>query len=251
MTAIKPRKPHDGRTCGAKTRKGTSCQARAGHGTDHVGQGKCKLHGGATPIKSGRYSKITRPRLVEILADLDNDGTDPLDLEPELKLLRGLVLDYVERHDALTEALLDWHSSFGPGYAQEVQDWRHKLADWCELLDTKGSFEPPPIPIPRAFEAKPRQMPDILSVGRFIADIGAMVERIHKRRAEGTITLVTLNRVLEQHGFELVAVAEDVIKDAATREKLLDAVDQRWDSIRLDTIQSSSPRHSRSTGPPN
>lgn len=250
MTVSKPQEPHDGPTCGAKTRKGTPCKARAGHGTDHVGQGKCKLHGGATPIRSGRYSKIARPRLVEILEGLKNDGTDPLDLEPELQLLRGLVLDYIERYDAITEALLDWHSSFGPGYAQEVQDWRHKLADWCKLLDTDGS-DPPSIPIPRAFEAKPRQMADILTVGRFINDIGAMVERIHKRRAEGTITLATLDRVLEQHGFELVAVAQEVIPDAAARETLLDAVEQRWDSIRLDTVQPSSTRRASSTGPPN
>lgn len=36
---------HDGR-CGAKTRKGTPCLQKAGWGTNHVGSGRCKLHGG-------------------------------------------------------------------------------------------------------------------------------------------------------------------------------------------------------------
>lgn len=35
--------------CGAKTKVGTPCEQRAGWGTDHVGEGRCKLHGGKTP----------------------------------------------------------------------------------------------------------------------------------------------------------------------------------------------------------
>lgn len=42
----KAKQPHDGTICGAKTREGTPCKQRAGWGTDHVGEGRCKLHGG-------------------------------------------------------------------------------------------------------------------------------------------------------------------------------------------------------------
>jgi hypothetical protein len=35
--------------CGAKTRKGTPCLQRAGHGTNHPGVGRCSKHGGASP----------------------------------------------------------------------------------------------------------------------------------------------------------------------------------------------------------
>ncbi len=35
--------------CAAKTRKGSPCQQPAGWGTQHVGVGRCKLHGGAEP----------------------------------------------------------------------------------------------------------------------------------------------------------------------------------------------------------
>ncbi len=39
--------PHDDYPrCGAKNRTGTPCQQKAGWGTDHVGTGRCKLHGG-------------------------------------------------------------------------------------------------------------------------------------------------------------------------------------------------------------
>lgn len=35
--------------CGAETRDGGECQRPAGWGTDHVGEGRCKQHGGASP----------------------------------------------------------------------------------------------------------------------------------------------------------------------------------------------------------
>lgn len=35
--------------CGAKNRAGTPCQQKAGWGTEHVGYGRCKLHGGKSP----------------------------------------------------------------------------------------------------------------------------------------------------------------------------------------------------------
>ena len=43
-------KVHDNKKnkCGAKTRAGTPCQLLAGWGTDHVGTGRCKLHGGSS-----------------------------------------------------------------------------------------------------------------------------------------------------------------------------------------------------------
>ena len=47
MRAKSDNQPHDGYPCcEAKTRAGTPCRQKAGWGTDHVGMGRCKLHGG-------------------------------------------------------------------------------------------------------------------------------------------------------------------------------------------------------------
>ena len=40
----------EGGKCNAKTRSGGRCSKAAGWGTEHVGQGRCKLHGGNTPL---------------------------------------------------------------------------------------------------------------------------------------------------------------------------------------------------------
>lgn len=56
--------------CGAKKRDGSgeTCRQVAGWGTDHVGTGRCKLHGGLSPkgpespqFKSGMYSQYVDP----------------------------------------------------------------------------------------------------------------------------------------------------------------------------------------------
>ena len=82
--------------CGAKTKSGKACRHPAGFRTDHVGQGRCWLHGGATPIKSGRYSRIRRPALADSIASYGEDP-DPLDVRPELDAARALFQDFVER----------------------------------------------------------------------------------------------------------------------------------------------------------
>jgi hypothetical protein len=53
--------------CGAKTRSGTPCQQEAGWGTDHVGAGLCKLHGGSSPggkLAAAREESVTTAMLL-------------------------------------------------------------------------------------------------------------------------------------------------------------------------------------------
>lgn len=84
-------KPHDKKYCGAKTRAGTPCKRPAGWGTNHVGEGRCKLHGGkstgAPPekmkgnqnsTKHGLFSRYIPKETLEIMGMLDK--SDPADL---------------------------------------------------------------------------------------------------------------------------------------------------------------------------
>lgn len=49
----------DGARCGAKTRSGGTCTQVAGWGTDHVGEGPCKLHGGSTrSVRKGAQLRL-------------------------------------------------------------------------------------------------------------------------------------------------------------------------------------------------
>ena len=114
MTASKSERVHDRPLCGARKRQpaylGETCARPAGWGTEHVGSGKCKLHGGRSPggpIVHGRYSLAHRQSLAEKAQRFLNDPA-PGDLTAELALLRALLDDYV--------------SHFGEGIPMRAED---------------------------------------------------------------------------------------------------------------------------------
>lgn len=233
--------------CGAKTKSGSPCKHLAGMRTDHPGEGRCWLHGGATPIKHGRYSTITRPRIKELLEQFEHDE-EPLNLLPEVKLLRALIADFVERWEYYTDLTFRWHAMYSSDYRAAVSDWREKVVTMLE----DGGYENatpddlPPVPDPADYmPEKPRQVLDITAAAGMVDKVGAMVDRIEKHRREGAITLDTLNRVLEQLGVEVVHAAQEVIRDPATRAALLNAVERRWGTIHLDTAAPPRPQTSQ------
>lgn len=232
--------------CGAKNRQGKPCQQAAGWGTDHPGKGRCKLHGGASRVKHGRYSTIQRPRIRELLDQYENDPA-PLDLLPEVKLLRALLTDFVERYDDMVDGIHRWHASWQDDYLKAVGQWREKMlrhleTEWRDLdLDEDGQPALPPPPDPIEYVHKPRQLLDITAAAGLVDKVGAMVDRIERYRREGAITLDTLNRVLEQLGVEVVHAAQEVISDAATRAALLNAIERRWGTVHLDTAVPARP----------
>jgi hypothetical protein len=67
-------------TCGAKTRTGGRCAKTAGWGTGHHGTGRCRLHGGASPLAeiSGAVQLARREAVVM---------GSPLDVEPHVAIL--------------------------------------------------------------------------------------------------------------------------------------------------------------------
>lgn len=180
--------------CGAQTRQGHTCKNAAGKGTDHQGSGRCSFHGGATPIRHGRYSTIQRPRLQERLRELQED-TDPLDLVPEAQMIRALTMDFIERYDELTDALLEWN--------------------YDEAGDARSENRRP----------RPQRVPEIHEAADLLDKVSRVVERAQKARKEGAITMDTFNRVMEQMG---VSVARHV-KDPAA----LQAIETEWLAIQL------------------
>jgi hypothetical protein len=88
--------------CGGKTRAGTDCKRPAGWGTDHVGEGKCKLHAGSSlrgvdhpNYKTGRYIGFLPDNIKAKVAQVSDDN--PLDILPELEIQRGLFAEYISR----------------------------------------------------------------------------------------------------------------------------------------------------------
>lgn len=240
----KPPKPTKPR-CGAKTRAGGTCQLAAGFRTDHPGEGRCRFHGGATPVKHGRYSSIKRPRIKQLLEEYEKDP-EPMNLLPEVKLLRALTTDFVERWEHFTDITFRWHTLFHKDYVEAVNKWRAEVrdmlqADADELARLFPEHEIPPVPDPSHYTPdKPRQILDITAAAGLVDKIGAMVDRIEKHRKESAITLETLEKVLELVGVELVRAVQDEVSDAAVRARLLANFERRWASLHIDAQGSAS-----------
>lgn len=176
------------------------CKARAGANTDHLGVGRCFRHGGATPIRNGRYSKIKRQELRHLIEELENDP-DPLDMFPELATARALFMDWVNRYDVFIEALLAWHGSF----TEEGQ-----------AAEENGEA-----PVAR----KPRQVLDISDGYRLLDLIRKTVASIEKIASENAISRPELLRVMTEMG----RVVESVVADESQLEKIRDG----WGTIRI------------------
>ncbi|BDI33482.1 hypothetical protein CCAX7_55330 [Capsulimonas corticalis] len=158
-----------------------------------------KKDGGAArkrPSSGGRYRALQSERLKELAARHAGD-LEPLDLLPELALLRALLTDYVERYDRFSAALIAWHESF-------------------------GNPERP---------AKPVKILDVAAAGSLLAQVGTLALRIEKQKSAGAIGLAALDAVMGQMGAALVQAAQETIDDDDTRTKLLDFVERRWGAI--------------------
>jgi hypothetical protein len=162
LNVAKPPAPR----CGATNRQGKPCGALAGAGTDHLGQGRCKFHGGANPIRSGRYSKVDRPRIRELYEEFATDP-DPLDVIAELHMARALLRDYLERYDEWKEAFLAWHLSFRTVAEQE--------------------------------NPKPREVLDLADAVRIIDTISKVVSRIEKVRSDSAISRKDFFRLVSEY----------------------------------------------------
>jgi hypothetical protein len=196
-------------------------------------------------VLHGRYSKIRRRRVRELLDHFKSQG-NPLDLTDEVHLLRALLTDWVERYDDITNGLHRWHASFQDDYSKAFDGWRQQALRANEN-HVRGHYSgdtlgPPPDPLD--YVNKPRQLLDITAATQLIDRVGRMVERIEKLKSTGTVSLETLDRVLEQVGVETVRVLQEEVSDHASRSAILTQLERRWASIRVD--QPHGPRTTQS-----
>lgn len=232
-------------TCGATSkRSGRPCGRPAGWGTNHPGEGKCKLHGGVGQKPSTRYQLANASGRLKAAVEHHQADPTPLDLLPDLILARALLQDGIERHSEAMDALIAWHASHTSGYQEAVTLWREQMALYLEAVQAGHSepeMPPPPPPIPEAFENKPKQVPDVAAFIDKIDRITNIVERIQKRDQERSISYAEVDRVLNELGLKTVMALREVISDdadlsqftpAELRSELAGAIERHSQSVR-------------------
>lgn len=235
-----PYAPASTPTCGAKGKQsGQPCKRPAGWGTDHPGSGKCKLHGGSTPAPTGRYASIARPRVQELLKKFEADP-DPLNLLPEVQVLRALLHDYIDRFDQQDQMLTRWNLSFEKGFQSDWNEWwRTVRAETIESQDDLSDTLLAQMPDPMDFlPSKPLRMADITEVASLINQVGVQVERIRKAREGKTFDMGTVDRLWTAMSAHLTQALLEVIEDDELRSRLHTAVAEKWATISLAELAS-------------
>lgn len=108
-------------TCGAKTRNGTLCNRPAGWGTKHASIGKCKLHGGASPIKHGLYSKYVTHTLADTVQLLLEDP-NLINLREQIAFKQALILNRLEQiGEEMTESDLKFLTELSEKVSRDIE----------------------------------------------------------------------------------------------------------------------------------
>lgn len=197
------------KTCGdfggVSRQTGKLCQQPAGFRTDHPGTGKCTFHGGSSPIKHGLYSKIQRPRVLEIQQQLEKDIKDgihdPFDLVPEATLVRALTRYYCENWQDIIEALLAWNDH--------------------EYLEAESEERVP----------RPERIPSDQDLARLADTISRIVERADKVRSK---SMYSPEVFTSTYSSMAVVLAEECKK--AERVDIAEKVMEKWGRIQVQGL---------------
>lgn len=143
------------------------CRARSGAGTDHPGVGRCRNHGGKTPIIHGRYSEVPRGALAEIHDQLELESDEEkMNILPEATMLRALASNFVE----------------------QFEDFMHGVMRFNELEREEAIEE----------KRKPMYIspPSIQDVSTAITRAAEIVDKVHKQRSANAVSLKEFLRVM-------------------------------------------------------
>lgn len=198
--------------CGGTAKStGKPCGNPAGFKTDHPGVGNCRFHGGLSPVKHGRYSLIKRDSL-RAIADAMADDPNELDIMPEVRQARALYIDYINRYDEFSTALLAWYESWRaiarPVNGQLRAGMEYIIDEFEAGLDEPTEEQQRAINDARTYivackvapEGRPPQVLDISDAHRLLDLVTKMVERVERIRAANAISRPDLMRVLQEMG---------------------------------------------------
>jgi len=139
----------------------------------------------------GRYSQIGHTRLRALLSDLERKDRNTMDLEPDVRLMRALLIDYVNRYDEFVEALITW-------YRERVRQAKH--------------LPPPPL-----------RVLDLHEAAGLLEGASRIVERMHKINREGSVTLDSFRRLMETMGMTVARHVKDT--------EILQKIEKEWESL--------------------
>jgi hypothetical protein len=212
------------------------CGAVSGRGTTHLGQGRCSDHSGLKDgdrrLGTGKYSMERGGIKHKTIADLYEQflaDPDPTNLLDEIALMRGLIVNFINEHEARTEALLAWHAERtvvldmlpGPiirGFETAFDLWQSGLKEsgqWSPEREREAEHAEKVLGLLRNGPAatRPKKVSDISDAVKLLDDLGRMVDRVETMRSKNAISEAELNRIINMMGRSVdVLVSDEELK---------------------------------------
>jgi hypothetical protein len=219
-----------------------------------VGKKVCSSHGAGTkkrvedgtrqmtgrPIVTGRYAdKLRHPAIAALIEQFEQDP-DPMNLFSELAASRALFIDYVNRYESYTEALLAWHESWTAPQAlteEDIETLRTTIAiaeedgASSDLIKEVGKVMGKLTAVP--IVQRPRQVLDVSDSYRILSETTKIAERIKKMEFIDAIAKRDLGRIMQEMAKVLVAVTGKYIPEQATNAAFQEEVSNGWKEIRV------------------
>lgn len=185
-----PMSSADPKRCGAKTRSGGTCKQVAGARTHHTGEGRCWLHGGASPQAevAGVVQLARREALVM--------GQPMDDLSPEEALLECIRITGGEvRYASERMAELDPEEAVGPTVSTRPLKWEKGAESPSERVEEHG---PPAIHI--WIEVRHRAMDRLVNYTKVAIAAGLEERRVKVAEQQGALLAQAVRGILADLG---------------------------------------------------
>jgi hypothetical protein len=159
---------------------------------------------------------------------------EPLDILPDLFMVRALLVDFINRYKKNSEAVLAWHASWNgrpwrTEHLQKITDVLNEFegrlresGEWEEgssMVDMCAQVQAMVLNMTESYAGKPREILDISDAHRMAVEASKMVERIEKIRARGAVSQQDFVRVMTEIG----RMSETALSPSRLRHALQEA----------------------------
>lgn len=224
--------------CGARTKhnNGAPCTRVKGFGTKHPGAGRCKFHGGSTPIKHGLYSKVERSkstaRFLDLVEQLTAEG-DPLNMLPDLIALRARMIVLQENEAKDNEALRDWHESYTGKFRKEMATLRAAMK--AKDPDQLGAALRRLQEILDEMPPKPARLWNPYDFTKAVNSMAALVGRITEQRERQQVPMKAIIDLQEKMVLVMMMqLRKHFASSPGKGDKLAEKIAEAWRSINIE-----------------
>lgn len=192
----------DPKRCGAKTRSGVPCKQVAGARTNHTGEGRCWLHGGASP--QAEVTGVVRLARREALVM----GTPIDDLAPEEALLECIRITGGEvRYASERIAELDQAEAVGPTVSTRPLKEEKGAESLHERVEEHG---PPAVHI--WIEVRHKAMDRLVNYTKVAIAAGLEERRVKVAEQQGALLARAVRGILKDLGVSDHPKAPEIVR---------------------------------------